>query len=170
MKLSHFLPWNSFQCPWCFYPSFCELDIPNRVRDATHGKIGCLLPTNKATPAGNRILPSPPILQIDELNVGSSSPRRIHSTLSARGRNEISTAVILVFLCPTYHLPANWRYSLKTVWLSDKISTRVLWVETAPFLPCLFRKILDMSVLFRSHMTIYSARLFRLIMAIFIYN
>lgn len=171
MKLSHFLPWNGFQCLWSFYTYLCEEDIPNRVSDATHGKTACLLPTNKATPAGNRILPSSPTLQIDTLIEGSSSPRRIalHS-FQHRGRNEISTAVIPVFLCPTYHSPPNWRYPLKIVWIPDKISNRVLGVETAPFLSCLFKAILDMSVLFRSYMTIHSARPFRPIMAIFIYN
>lgn len=171
MKLSHYYLEMAFNVPKVSTPILCEEDIPNRVNNATHGKTACLLPTNKATPAGNRILPFPPTLQIDTRKEGSSSPCHIalHS-FHHRGRNEISTAVIPVFLCPTYHLPPNWRYPLKTVWLPDKMSNRVLGVEPALFLPCLFRPILDMSVLFRSYMTIHSARPFRPIKAIFIYN
>lgn len=162
MKLSHYYLEMAFSVPKVSTPILCEEDIPNRVSDATNGKTVCHLPTNKATPAGNRILPSPPTLQIDNHKEGSSSTRHIalHS-FHHRGRNEISTAVIPVFLWPTYHSPPNWRYQLKTVWLPDKISNRVLGAEPAPFLLCLFRSILDMSVLFRP---------FGPIMTIFIYN
>lgn len=91
-----------------FLPHLCEEEIPNRVSDATQGKTACLLPTNKATPAGNRILPSSPTLQTDTLNEGFSSLHRIaRHSFQHRGRNEISTAVIPVFLCPTYHSPPN---------------------------------------------------------------
>lgn len=106
--MSHYYLEMAFIVPKVSTSILNEEDIPNRVSNATNAKTACLLPTNKATPAGNRILPFPPTLQIDTLNEGSSSPRHIalHS-FHHRGRNEISTAVIPVFLCPTYHSPAN---------------------------------------------------------------
>lgn len=119
---------TAFNVPEVSTPILCEEDIPSRVSNATHGKTACLLPA----PAENRILPSTPTLQIGKLNEGSSIPRLIspHS-FCHRGENEIPTAVIPIFLYPTYRLPANWRYPLKTVWLPDKISNRVLGVEVS---------------------------------------